>query len=327
LRARIAAIPQAASVALATAMPLSNAVGWFRTDIEGRPPVGSDYNAISPTFFQTLGTAVVRGRGFTAEDREGGAPVALVNEEFARRYWPGEEAIGKRIRLTTSATFFEVVGVAPDFEDASADFNSVRPTIYVPQSQAALFLRGAHPETPPYEMQLLVRAVGDAAALKTAMRQEARAADPHLRVTIQTVEEMIDSWLRPLRTISMMLTVLGALALLMASVGIYAILAYAVSQRTREIGIRMALGARRGEIVLMIMRRTSVLIAWGIAIGLGGALLLSRVMASSLAQLGHLDAPTCMAVSLLLAAVALTASYLPARKALRVDPAESLRSE
>jgi putative ABC transport system permease protein len=176
-------------------------------------------------------------------------------------------------------------------------------------------------------MQLLVRAVGDPTALKTAMRQEARAADPQLRVTIQTVEEMIDSWLRPLRTISMMLTVLGSLALLMASVGIYAILAYAVSQRTREIGIRMALGAGRGEIVRMIVRRTSVLIAWGIAIGLVGALLLSRVMASSLARLGHLDAPTCMTVSLLLATVALTASYLPARKALRVDPAESLRSE
>jgi ABC-type antimicrobial peptide transport system permease subunit len=159
------------------------------------------------------------------------------------------------------------------------------------------------------------------------MRQEARAADPQLRVTVQTLEETIDSWLRPLRAVSMMLSVLGALAPLMASVGIYAILAYAVSQRTKEIGIRMALGARRGEIVLMIIRRTSVLIAWGIAIGLGGALLLSRVMASSLAQLGHLDAPTCMTVSLLLGTVALTASYLPARKALRIDPAESLRSE
>jgi hypothetical protein len=112
-------------VALATAMPLSNTVGWFRTDIEGRPSVGSDYNAISPTFFQTLGAAVVRGRGLRAEDREGGAPVALVNEEFARRYWPGEESIGKRIRLTTGAAFFAVVGVAPDLEDAAADFNSV----------------------------------------------------------------------------------------------------------------------------------------------------------------------------------------------------------
>jgi len=327
LRVRITAMPQAVSVALATAMPLSNTVGWFRTDIEGRPSVGSDYNAISPTFFQTLGAAVVRGRGFRAEDREGGAPVALVNEEFARRYWPGEESIGKRIRLTTGAAFFAVVGVVPDLEDAAADFNSVRPTVYVPQSQAGLFLSGARPETPPFEMQLLVRAAGDPAVVKTALRQEARAADPQLRVTIQTVEEIIDSGLRPLQTVSMMLSALGGLALLMASVGIYAILAYAVSQRTREIGIRLALGARRGEIVGMIMRRTSALIAWGIAIGLGGALLLSRAMARSIAKLGHLDAVTCTTVSLLLAAVALTASYLPARKALGVDPAESLRSE
>ena len=130
-----------------------------------------------------------------------------------------------------------------------------------------------------------------------------------------------------MQTVSMMLSALGGLALLMASVGIYAILAYAVSQRTREIGIRLALGAQRGEIVGMIMRRTSALIAWGIAIGLGGALLLSRAMARSIAKLGHLDAVTCTTVSLLLAAVALTASYLPARKALGVDPAESLRSE
>ncbi len=140
LRARIAAMPQAASVTLATAMPLSNSVGWFRVDLEGRPPpVGSDYNADFADVLPGHRTAVVRGRGLAAEDREGGAPVALVNEDFARRYWPGEEAVGKRIRLTASAAFFEVVGVAPDFEDASADFGSggqfrrfttVRPTIY-----------------------------------------------------------------------------------------------------------------------------------------------------------------------------------------------------
>jgi ABC-type antimicrobial peptide transport system permease subunit len=111
----------------------------------------------------------------------------------------------------------------------------------------------------------------------------------------------------------------------MASVVIYAILACAVSQRTREIGIRMALGARPDEIVALIVRRTSALIAWGIAIGLGGTLLLNRVMARSVAELGHLDAATCTTVSLLLAAVALAASYVPARKARRVDPAESLR--
>jgi ABC-type antimicrobial peptide transport system permease subunit len=125
----------------------------------------------------------------------------------------------------------------------------------------------------------------------------------------------------------MLLSALGGLALLMASVGIYAILAYAVSQRTREIGIRAALGARRGEIVALLMRRTVVLIAWGIGLGLTGAIVLTRIFAHSMSQVGELDAVTCIAVSAFLAAVALLASYLPARKALRVDPAQALRCE
>jgi ABC-type antimicrobial peptide transport system permease subunit len=123
------------------------------------------------------------------------------------------------------------------------------------------------------------------------------------------------------------LTGLGALALLMASIGVYAVLAYAVSQRTREIGIRVALGARPREILALVMRRTAVTIGWGVGSGLAGAIALSRLMARSLAKLGHLDAATCVTVSLLLASVALIASYLPARKALRVDPALSLRAE
>jgi predicted lysophospholipase L1 biosynthesis ABC-type transport system permease subunit len=269
----------------------------------------------------------VRGRAFTAADREGAPPVALVNEDLVRRYWPGQQAIGKRIRLADGGGFFEIVGVAPDFEDADAPINSVRPTVYVPYAQARQFFGATKPATPPYQTQLLVRAAGSPATLKTALRLEAAAADGSLQVRMQTVEEMRQSRAGPLKTISMLLSALGGLALLMASVGLYAVLAYAVSQRTREIGIRMALGAQRREILGLVMRRTAKLIACGIGAGLVGALAVNRILMSQLHGIEGLDAATCIAVSLLLSAVAILAGCLPARKALRVDPVRALRCE
>jgi ABC-type antimicrobial peptide transport system permease subunit len=138
---------------------------------------------------------------------------------------------------------------------------------------------------------------------------------------------MLEARVGPMRTISRLLSALGALALLMASVGIYAILAYAVSQRTREIGIRTALGAQRREILALVMQRTMWLIAWGIGSGLLGSLALARILSRSIAKFGELDAVTCVSVSVLLGAVAVLANYLPARKALRVDPVQALRCE
>ncbi|MCU1237036.1 MAG: hypothetical protein JWP63_5003, partial [Candidatus Solibacter sp.] len=156
LRQRIARMPQVTSVASATAMPLSNGVGFFPLAVEGREAVPgpsaphADYNVISTEFFRTVGAAAVRGRAFTAEDRQGAPPVAMVNQDLVRRYWPGEEAIGKRIRLSAAAgPFFEVVGVAPDMEDAKSPHDSVRPTVYVPDAQGRLFLKGMRTDPPP----------------------------------------------------------------------------------------------------------------------------------------------------------------------------------
>jgi len=332
LRARIAATPGVASVAMATAMPLSNATGWLPFTVEGTSSSRSstlhtDYDIVTPEFFATIGAAVVRGRDFTAADREGSEPVALVNQELARQYWPGEESIGKRLRLTGSTAFFSIIGVAPDLGDATQDFNTVRPTVYVPYTQGKLFLGGSRTGLPAYQMQFLARASGGSARLKSALNQETFSADPKLRVSIQTIQEALEERIGPMRTISMLLSGLGALALLMATVGIYAILAYTVSQRTREIGIRAALGAQRHEIIIEIMRRTANLIACGIAGGLFFAFVLTKVFARDMAKFGELDLQTCVAVSLILCAVALLASYLPARKALRVDPSQALRCE
>ncbi len=332
LRARISAIPGVASVAMATAMPLSNQAGWLPFMVEGTSSSRSsaphtDYNIVSPEFFTTIGVAMVRGRVFTAADREGSEPVALVNQELARQYWPGEESIGKRLRLAGSATFFSIVGIAPDMADATQSFSTVRPMVYVPYTQGKLFLGGLRAGTPAYQVQFLVRASGEKTSVKSALHQEAFSADPKLRASIQTIQEAIEERVGPMRTFSMLLSGLGALALLMAAVGIYAILAYTVSQRTREIGIRAALGAQRYEIILEIMRRTATLIALGIAGGVFFAYVITKIFARDMAKFGELDGATCIAVSLILASVAMLASYLPARKALRVDPASALRCE
>jgi predicted permease len=334
LRDRAARIPGVTSVALATTTPLANGFGWFPLMTEGSdipPGDGSphaDYNVVSSEFFETVGTPVVRGRAFTASDREGSPPVAMVNQDLARRYWPDQNPIGKRIRFATAGTtFFEVVGVAPDFEDASSAFNTVRPTVYVPYGQAKVFFTGARVDTPAYQTQILVHVNGDPARVKAALRQETVAADSSLRVNIQTVEEMTEERVGPMKTITWLLSALGGLALLMASVGIYAVLAYAISQRTREIGIRIALGAQRREILALVMQRTMVLVVWGIGFGFIGALALNRIFSRSLRKIGELDTVTCISVAILLGAVALLAGYLPARKALRVDPVQALRCE
>jgi macrolide transport system ATP-binding/permease protein len=334
LRERTAKIPGVASVALATTAPLADSYGWFPLLTEGSAILSddasphADYDVVSPEFFKTVGTPVFRGRVFNVADREGGPPVAMVNQELARRYWKDENPIGKRIRLgNTSTTFFEVVGVAPDFEDATSPLSTVRPMVYVPYAQAKVFFNGVKIATPVYQTQVVVRANGDAAAVKGLLRQDVASADPSLRLDFQTIQEITESRHRDMKTIMWLLSALGALAMVMASIGIYAALAYAISQRTREIGIRMALGAQRREILALVMGRTMVLVFWSIGFGLLGALALNRIFSRSLRKVGELDAVTCISVAILLGVVALAASYFPARKALRVDPVQALRCE
>jgi predicted permease len=333
-RQRISTMPGVTSVALATTMPPSIGIGWLPLSLEGKPAAWpgdvphAGYNVISAGYFQTLGARIVRGREFTPADRESSAPVVMVNQDFARRSWPEDDAVGKGIRLKSKeGGYFQVVGVAPDLQDANSPDNRVVPMVYIPYPQSAVFFSGMKTDAPPYQVSFLARTAGDPAAVKNLIRQQAHAADASLHTTVQTARESLDERLVPLRIISVLLSGLGGLALLMAAIGIYAILACTVSQRTREIGIRVALGARRGEIIAQLMRRMAVLIAWGIGLGLGGAIVLTRVFARFPFKLGELDGTTCLAVSAFLAAVALLASYLPARKALRVDPVQALRCE
>ena len=340
LNERMRTIPGVVSVALASALPLSLSAPLGMCPLAAEASViqqgrAGGCQAVSAGYFETLGVPIALGRGFVPFDREGSQPVAVVNQELARMYWPDQEPIGKRLRSISGTTFFEVVGVAADLQDRSNGFLPLLPTVYVPVGQGNLLLTdqksGVNGARRAYyrasEMQFLVRSGGDPGHVKTALRQAVRAVDPALWVGIQTIEERLEPITGPQRTVALCLTGFGVLALLMACTGIYAILAYAVSQRTREIGIRMALGAHRREILSMVMGRTLILIAWGIGVGLTGALALSRFLATQIHGLGSLDAATCISVTLLLGATSLLASYLPSRKALRVNPAQALRCE
>ena len=334
LQDRMKGMPGITSVALAASMPISNMMGWFPLQRQGAAAeVGdgaphADYNLVSASFFDTLGIPLIGGRNFNSADRQASPPVAIVNRELARRYWPNDESIGKRIRFANAGpTLFEIVGVAPDFEDSSSRFSNVRPVVYVPFSQGKLLLQGIGTQVPADQAQFLIRTSGPATKIKGTLRQAAHSLDSSLLVEIQTLDEIRNSQIVPIKTISLALTVLGTLALLMASVGIYAILAYAVSQRTREIGIRMALGAQRREVLSLVMRRMVSLIGSGIGLGLLGTLALERLMSSAIADIGGFDAATYGFPALLLAGIAVLASYLPARKALKVDPIRALRWE
>jgi predicted permease len=340
LRQRLSAMPGVVSVASASSFPLPVRAPFGICSLEAEGPAilangASICDAVSTGYFETLGVPIVRGRGFSPSDREGSEPVAIVNQELARTYWPDQDPIGKRVRLANGSSSFVVVGVAADLQDpGDQTVFRLLPTAYVPSGQESL-LAAAQDSTnagrrASYQIsgrQFFIRASGDPASVKTALRQAVRAADPMLWVDIQTIEE----WLEPIRgrqeTIALFVAGFGTLALLMACAGIYAILAYAVSQRTREIGIRMALGAQRLEILAMVMQRTLVLISVGIGVGLVGALALSRILAASIRGLLGLDAGTCISLSLLLGAASLLASYLPSRQALRVDPVQALRCE
>ena len=334
LRQRIAVMPGVTSVAFASNVPLGNSLASLPLVTAGSESEPSDlaartdYNVISPDFFPAIGIPIRQGRNFTSADRAGAPPVAIVTQSLASTYWGNQEPLGKQIRLGNgTGPYFEVIGVAPDFEDPNGPLNTVRPTVYVPYGQETMLLTGIQTETPPYQMQFLVRTSGNPTGLKLAVSQEIHARDSSLVAHIQTIREMLNTMMGPFLQVAALLSALGGLALVMASVGIYAIMAYTVSQQTREIGIRVALGATRSDILSMVMRRTIVLISWGLSLGLVGALAADRIFSSALARFARLDPTAYIAASLLLAVVALIATYMPARKALRVDPVAAIRCE
>ncbi len=317
---RISSLPGVQSATLSMIVPLSG--GGYRRMIklEGYQPQPNEdtelnTNTIGLNYFNTLGIPIVVGRDFNAQDREGSPLVVIVNEELARRYYGGN-AVGKRLQIGSDVPPREIVGVA-----RTARYRNLRedplPFIYIPMAQE-------------YEsgMTLLVRTKSDPEELVGALHNEVRALNKDVPLfAVETMSERVGGQLAADRTIAVLLSVFGAGALLLAAIGIYGVMGYAVAQRTHEIGIRIALGAEQRDILRLIVGQGMVLIAIGAGIGLALALAATQVLKSLLFGISATDPLTFASVIVVLVGVALLACYLPARRATKVDPLVALRNE
>jgi putative ABC transport system permease protein len=321
---KLQTLPGVTHAELASALPYDD-YGWMRDcEVENRPLMPGKfqtalYLTVTPGYFDTLRIPVVEGRGFTQGDSLESPPVAIVSQRFAQQYFPGEDPIGHRIRMGGHAStdpWLRVVGVAQETSYSLWD-QTPRAVVYTNGLQMA----------PPDTSYSLV-ASGDPMALAPAARRTIAAIDPALPLnTVETYQRLLDDNLTGLMYASAMLAIDGLIALLLAAVGIFGVMANVVGERTREIGVRLAMGASREDVMKMILRRASWLTGTGMALGLAAAFVLARLLANLLRGVSPNDAVVFTSISVAIAAVALAASWLPARRAARVDPMEALRSE
>jgi putative ABC transport system permease protein len=283
--------------------------------------VSAIYYLVSPDYFQTMGIPVVRGRAFTEQDRDGSPRVAIVSEEFVRLHFPNEEPIGKRIRMGRNSSIVrEIVGVVGSVKHYSLK-EKTQAQMYEPFRQF-----------PTTNMTFVLKTSGDPVTLTAAVRREIQRVDPDQPIAASgTLSAMLETSMMLPRVQTILIGMFAAIALLLATVGLYGVMAFAVSERTQEIGLRMALGANSGSVLRLVVGQALVLTLAGLAIGLGGAVVLSRVLAKTLEGLlfkvSPSDVATLAGVAVLLSVVTLLASMIPARRAMRIDPVEALRSE
>jgi len=275
-----------------------------------------------------MGIALRRGRFFNEQDHEKAAGVAIINETMARRFWPGEDPLGKRIKLggpQRPYPWMEIVGIVGDVKHDGLDA-PVGPETYMPYAQTPFSQMPAGLRSPA--MSLVARGGSDHASLAAAMRAEIKALDKDQPVTnIRTLDQLLSNSISQHRFYLMLLAFFGAVALILAAVGMYGVISYTVRQRTHEIGVRMAFGAQSGDVLRLIIRYGMKLTLIGALIGLAGALTLTRLMKTLLFEVSATDPLTFAGVSALGAAVALLACYVPARRATKVDPLIALRVE
>jgi putative ABC transport system permease protein len=322
---RIRALPGVEAAAAANVTPLSGYNSPINFDIEGRPPAqpgaqpSAEYRAVSHDYFRTMGIGLRRGRPFTEQDVKQSSQVGtvvIINEALARRYFPDEDPLGKRLALSKEgAGWREIIGVAGDVKHYSV-IGDVAPEIYDPTLRSA---SGGY--------DLVVRSAA-AAQIAGAVRGQFRELDPNLPLfTVRTLEETIALNLARQRFAVALLGAFAVLGLLLAAVGVYGVMAYSVSRRAREMGVRMAMGAQSGDVLRMVLREGLKLTAIGVAIGLPASLAVTQLMKTLLYGVSAADPLTFAGVPLLLAVVAMIACWIPARRAARIDPMTALRQE
>jgi len=324
---RLSRLPGVESAAFVTHVPYSEGggVGTYVFSIEGRPPAerGELRNAIietvSPNYFGLMKIALLGGRLLTDADGANAPPVAVISESLARRYFPGENPLGAHIKvggMDSPRPWMTIVGVVKDVHYSWINKENI-PTIYGPFRQA-----------PPYYTTILLRAADDPSQLISAARAQIAAVDPELPLyNIKPMNRIITESIIGIAYVAAMMAVLGGIALVLASVGVFGVMSYSVSERVHEIGVRMSLGAQTSDIVRMVLRRGMLLTIIGLAIGLPIAFALARALSSVLFGVAPADPFSFIGLPLLLAGVAALASYLPARRAARVDPLAALRCE
>ena len=325
----ISNLPGVQSAAIAYDHPLQT--NWIDSfEIEGRvaPADGrglqANFNPIGPDYFVTVGAPMVRGRQFTPQDDQDHPGVMIVNEAFVRHYFPNEDPIGRRVKPSPPAriwreqrlTSFEIVGVVRDVKSAGLQAET-EPTYYLPATQSPL-----------QDMALLVRTTTEPTAIVPALRQTVWSIDPNQPISnVNTMEQIVSDSISQPRLNMTLMALFGALALILAAVGIYGLLSYTVTQRTQEMGIRMALGAQVGDVMRLVLKQGMVLAIVGQAVGLAGALVLTRLIRALLFGVTPTDVTIFAAVVAVLTTIALLACYLPARRATKVDPLKALRYE
>jgi putative ABC transport system permease protein len=330
LTTRIAANPAVESAGAVFGLPLSGfSYGISTSTIDGRRLSDDEQDAltlqiriVTPDYFKTMSISVSRGRGFTPSDRMGAPSVAILNQAAANRLWPEAEPLGHEMRIGTrfglggEPAGGVIVGVVADVHD-HGPATPVRPTLYL-----------AHGQWPVDFMTIVAKGRGEPSALVEPMRSVLQNLDPDVPMfAVRSMPQIVSNAVAQPRLYMVLIVCFATTAMLLAAIGLYGVLAYAVGQRRREIGIRLALGARRGEVLRMVMSQAGRLVVVGVAIGLVAAVLASRLLRAQLFEVAPTDTTTYVLVAIVLIAVSLLASWIPARRASRIDPMTALRQD